>query len=120
MPTASPATVGFEYEGGFVNAELTPQFKNVQCENCHGPGSLHASAPTDPQFLKTVAVELEEFRRNNRCITCHSEDDSPNFDLDRYWPKVNHNGLDDYSDPKVREGIASDAATGRVTIGSPH
>ncbi len=35
-------TVGYEYESGFVNKVKTPQLKHVQCENCHGPGSLHA------------------------------------------------------------------------------
>lgn len=113
-------TVGFEYTGGFVNAELTPQFKNVQCENCHGPGSLHAASPTDPQLLKTVAVELEEFRRNNRCVACHSEDDSPNFDFDKYWVGINHNGLDEYSEPARGTAIRSGGVDRKVQANPSH
>lgn len=112
-------TVGFEYHGGFVNAELTPQFKNVQCENCHGPGSLHAADPDNPELLKSVAVDVEDFRQNNRCVACHTEDDSPHFDFAKYWPRIVHNGLDDYSDPKVHQGISSPPKVARQGEGAP-
>lgn len=36
-------TVGYEYESGYVNAKQTPHLKNVQCESCHGPASLHVA-----------------------------------------------------------------------------
>lgn len=39
-------TVGYEYQTGYLNEKKTPQLKNVQCENCHGPGSLHVSEET--------------------------------------------------------------------------
>jgi hypothetical protein len=34
-------TVGYEYQTGYLNEKTTAHLKNVQCENCHGPGSLH-------------------------------------------------------------------------------
>lgn len=34
-------TVGYDYKTGFVNKKTTPHLMNVQCESCHGPGSLH-------------------------------------------------------------------------------
>jgi len=40
-------TVGYEYQTGYLNEKKTPNLKNVQCENCHGPGSLHVSEETD-------------------------------------------------------------------------
>ncbi|HVK10467.1 MAG TPA: multiheme c-type cytochrome [Gemmataceae bacterium] len=36
-------TVGYEYQTGYVNAKETPHLKNVQCESCHGPASLHVA-----------------------------------------------------------------------------
>jgi hypothetical protein len=38
---------GFEYQGGFESETKTAHLKGNQCENCHGPGSAHANAPTD-------------------------------------------------------------------------
>ena len=98
-------TTGFRYNGGFVRADLTPQLKGNQCENCHGPGSKHAADPTNPEILATVRRSAEDFQKNHRCIECHSEDDSPHFDFATYWPKIMHKGLDTYDDPKVRQGI---------------
>jgi hypothetical protein len=36
-------TVGYEYQTGYLNEKKTPHLKNVQCESCHGPGSLHVA-----------------------------------------------------------------------------
>lgn len=36
-------TVGYEYQTGYLNEKKTPNLKNVQCEACHGPGSLHVA-----------------------------------------------------------------------------
>lgn len=48
-------TVGFEYVGGYDNAEKTPHLKHVGCEICHGPGSGHLAQPTDKQFLALMS-----------------------------------------------------------------
>jgi hypothetical protein len=98
-------TTGFEHHGGFVRADLTPNLKGNQCENCHGPGSKHAADPTNAAILATVKREAADFDRNHRCIKCHTEDDSPDFDFAQRWPQIVHKGLDKYDDPKVRQGI---------------
>lgn len=36
-------TVGYEYQTGYLNEKKTANLKNVQCEACHGPGSLHVA-----------------------------------------------------------------------------
>jgi hypothetical protein len=48
-------TVGFEYVGGYDNAEKTPHLKHVGCENCHGPGSGHVARPDDKRFLALMS-----------------------------------------------------------------
>ena len=39
-------TVGYEYKTGYVNENRTGHLKNVQCESCHGPASLHVAEET--------------------------------------------------------------------------
>lgn len=36
-------TVGYDLKSGYVNEKTTPHLKNVQCEACHGPASLHVA-----------------------------------------------------------------------------
>jgi len=48
-------TVGYEYQTGYVNEKKTPNLKNVQCESCHGPASLHVAEEFDNQKKKARA-----------------------------------------------------------------
>lgn len=59
-------TTGFGPEGhqdGLEGIEGTWAFPGVQCEECHGPGSLHA---TDPQGIRMVVD-----RTSQLCGQCH-------------------------------------------------
>jgi predicted CXXCH cytochrome family protein len=56
-------TVGYGAASGFVSLAATPQLANVQCENCHGPGSNHL---TDP-----VAAPLQVSFDSTLCGSCH-------------------------------------------------
>jgi hypothetical protein len=98
-------TTGFEYNSGWISPAATPHLAGNQCENCHGPGSKHCAAPTDPQFLDAISVTIEQAEKNRLCYRCHDEDNSRDFKLDEYWPRIKHNALDDYTDPKVKRPI---------------
>jgi len=52
--------------------------RGVQCESCHLVGRAHPEGPEVP------AVEPATCRR------CHDAENSPDYDLERYWPRVLH------------------------------
>ncbi|GIW89039.1 MAG: hypothetical protein KatS3mg108_3363 [Isosphaeraceae bacterium] len=108
-------TTGFEYHGGFVTLAETPFLKGNQCENCHGPGSKHASDPANAEWRAAMARSRDDFERNRRCVRCHDEDNDPKFNFATYWPQIMHNDLDTYDDPRVRTG----AAVGESAGGEP-
>jgi len=72
--------VGFQ-KGGFQSLYTTPQFANVQCEECHGPGREHASNPGKGYGFMATPVG---------CMQCHKEPNDPHFDFAVYWPKIKH------------------------------
>ncbi|MBY0514568.1 MAG: cytochrome c family protein [Gemmataceae bacterium] len=53
-------TVGLGYKTGFESVEKTPHLKHVGCENCHGPGSGHMSAPNNADLLKLMSPWKQE------------------------------------------------------------
>lgn len=58
-------TTGYGEPGGFVSVDKTPHLTNVQCEVCHGPGSLHIKATTRAQKKETLQIP------RNLCTQCH-------------------------------------------------
>lgn len=72
--------VGFE-NGGFQALYSTPQFANVQCEACHGPGRRHSESPAKGYGFMPTPVG---------CVQCHTKVNSPDFNFPTYWPKVKH------------------------------
>jgi hypothetical protein len=57
---------------------VAEELRNVQCEACHGMGTDHAR---DGSY---GAVTGET------CLVCHDKENSPDFDLATYLPKVTH------------------------------
>jgi Cytochrome c554 and c-prime len=109
-------TVGFEYTSGYKSAALTPLLKNVQCENCHGPGSKHVAEPTVKAHRIPMRVTREQADKNRLCYQCHDEDNSPKFNFAEYWEDVDHNGLDDpreHLDPADKAKLKAEPAAAK-------
>jgi hypothetical protein len=103
----------FPFESGFVGLKETPDLVGNGCENCHGPAAEHVAAEsgetdaTEEQLellraalrLKIVDNEgnqpeqvYKEGGVVDMCMRCHDLDNSPDFDFQKYWPKVKHVG----------------------------
>jgi hypothetical protein len=96
--------VGFNKAGGFNvidDAKISGDWvkRNVQCENCHGPGEFHVKL----HMNSFKHPKLTQEGRNAQgllpvteatCQTCHDTENSPNFNYKKYWPHIQHgNGL---------------------------
>jgi hypothetical protein len=71
--------VGYQ-QGGFQGIS-TPQFANVQCESCHGPGRQHTQNPGKGYGFMATPVG---------CVQCHTQSNSPDFNFATYLPKIKH------------------------------
>ena len=74
---------GWQQPGGSAFANLK-MFERVQCESCHGPGSLHVASPTKSgpgsQIVRSPGAEV--------CTSCHSPEHAPRFAYRAYVPKL--------------------------------
>ncbi|SMC27135.1 Cytochrome c554 and c-prime [Desulfacinum hydrothermale DSM 13146] len=59
-------TTGYGQPGGFTDPVSTPDMKNLGCESCHGPGSVHAETE-DPQDIRGKITVQD-------CQRCHNEE----------------------------------------------
>lgn len=81
---------GFEYKTGFVSETATPHLLGNQCENCHGPASLHVADPKNPDFYRPLRLAIGKQVELQICRKCHDGDNDPHFNLELYWPQVRH------------------------------
>lgn len=84
--------VGLDYDTGFVSSEETPEFKDVGCEVCHGPGSEHARTEGK---LKMPQPKWD-------CLVCHTPDHSGGFagHEAEYREKIRH-----WQEPEATESV---------------
>lgn len=64
--------VGYGEDGGYIDMELTPELKEVQCEACHGPGKKHS------ETLNTEDIRVKP--GEGVCRKCHTEGQDKGFD----------------------------------------
>jgi Cytochrome c554 and c-prime/Doubled CXXCH motif (Paired_CXXCH_1) len=120
--------VGFN-KGGFIDLELTPQYANVQCENCHATGVGHPAngprpSPWNPKlgYLQDANGELEVDAEGNYiydanydgangygCGKCHTGNRHGAFPE---WAKSGH--ANQPNAPQVE-----DDGTGTLVVGPP-
>ena len=90
------ATELLPYQGGFLSEKETPKLTSVGCESCHGPGEKHVRAEMgtnetlQASLRKAIRLSLETGSAKKHCLTCHDGDNSPHFDFDSYWKKIEH------------------------------
>lgn len=70
-PTGYQTLVYKDGGGGKVDTTDSVELRNVQCESCHGKGTLHGVAP----FVTKVPKEV--------CTPCHDAKNDPKFDYDK-------------------------------------
>lgn len=71
---------GWEKPGGACSVADVEGRKDVTCESCHGPGSLHVKAPTANKLPRSVP--------ESTCRGCHTPENSTAFDYSRYLPRI--------------------------------
>ncbi len=64
------------------NTSAVASFQNVQCEQCHGPGSDHVAKPAKGYGRVTDMKAA--------CVGCHNSEVSPGFNLQVAWEKIKH------------------------------
>ncbi len=72
---------GFGQPGGTTLGHLG-QLTSVQCEACHGPGSLHAAKPA--KGAKSLLAPVAD----STCTVCHTPQHAPRFAFDPYRAKL--------------------------------
>jgi hypothetical protein len=70
---------GLAQAGGYKGIGAVQDMRDVQCEACHGMGTLHdMSGMGDPEAGKAT------------CVHCHTTENSPEFDFPIYWGMIEH------------------------------
>jgi hypothetical protein len=71
---------GYNLPGGVCRVDRTEGRTGVRCEACHGPGSIHDDDPEDTNIVKKPSEAT--------CRTCHTPENSPNFNVAAYMPRI--------------------------------
>ena len=89
----------FPYHSGYTDLVKSADKHANGCENCHGPGSKHVAAElgdieVTEQQRKQLQLSMRVAFDEQKCMTCHDLDNSPQFHVDgepeKYWKKIAH------------------------------
>lgn len=84
-------TTGNGRGNGFRTLAFTPGMVNVQCEECHGPGSRHvALRRADPRGDSLQPGEIAGANGAHACVRCHNQEQDSDFDFDRERIRGSH------------------------------
>ncbi len=106
---------GWEKPGGSSLAD-TKGLRDVQCEVCHGPGSLHIAVDDDDaKFRATIRKTPSE----GVCLGCHTEEHSDLFDYEAYLRNITGPGHGEELRKKLGDGPTAStlAAEARARVG---
>jgi hypothetical protein len=84
-------TTSFGIPGGFVSPRRSSDRRAVGCESCHGAAQSHV---LDPRVHTTFYRQARD-----QCRRCHDQENSPQFEYDKYWPQIVHGAQDAPSQP---------------------
>ena len=75
---------GVGHPAGFTSDRTRPHFAGVQCESCHGAGSVHSRLPARGTIRRHAPAAV--------CLRCHTDSQSPGFRADPagYQARVVH------------------------------
>ena len=93
---------GFRKPGGSEVVE-NEHLRDIQCETCHGPGSLHVAEPE--KGGKALAIRLDA--ESDVCGECHTPEHSDTFEYEAYMRDVLGEGHG-----KARREALGDGPTG--------
>jgi hypothetical protein len=87
---------GWDKPGGSTLSYNEP-LRDVQCEVCHGPASIHVAEEGDPATLTLAPAE-------SVCVTCHNKEHSDTFQYEAYLRDVTGAGHGEEFRAKLGEG----------------
>ena len=101
--TGWDSQAALRYKTGFLSVEESQHLAGNQCENCHGPASVHVElekafrdaggAPSAELIDNRKALKLLKGEAEQKvCVKCHDYENSPKFNFQKYWKEVNHSG----------------------------
>jgi hypothetical protein len=73
---------GYGERGGFQTVRGSSKRVMVGCESCHGMSAPHCKNTS----IRTAWAE----QAKDRCRQCHDRENSPKFNYDAYWAKIQH------------------------------
>lgn len=88
----NPKCLGCHVTGYRQTQQVTPEMAGIQCESCHGPGSLYIKIHPRGDKEGARKAGLIAHPDTESCKTCHNPE-SPTFegfDYTKLWDQIKH------------------------------